>query len=36
MLKFELETTVIYNLVNNDSKLIEEEYKNHLRSEKND
>lgn len=36
MLKFELETTVIYNLVNNDNKLIEEEYKNHLRSEKND
>jgi len=33
MLKLELDTTIIYNLVNNDKKLIEEEYKNHLRSE---
>ena len=33
MLKLELDTTIIYNLINNDKKLIEEEYKNHLRSE---
>lgn len=33
MLKLELDTTIIYNLINDDKKLIEEEYKNHLRSE---
>lgn len=33
MLKLELNTTIIYNLVNNNGKLIEEEYKNHLGSE---
>ena len=36
MLKFELDTTVIYNLTNDNDYLIKEEYKNHLRSEKND
>ena len=36
MLKFELDTTIIYNLTNNNDYLIKEEYKNHLRSEKND
>ena len=36
MLKFELDTTIIYNLTSDNDDLIKEEYKNHLRSEKND